>query len=466
MTLPLATIVIPTHNRAALLEEAVDSALAQTVPVEVIVVDDGSTGETAQAIARYGARVISLRQENAGVSAARNRGLRAASAPFVSFLDDDDAILPEKIERQMAELKKRPEAGFVHCRHYYSDLEGNLLGKVGLLPEGRVLKELVCQDFIWMSAPLIRREALERVGGFDESLSTAADFDLWLRILKAGYSLACVQQPLGSYRIHPASMITNAAQAELEIIHVLDRFFSEEDLPGDVKKIKDPATARWRFWLAWRYYASGSGHEGRRNLELAAQLDPALVRDRNTLYERIVDEAIDLRTPDPGAFIEALAQDPPYILQGLRADVHILRSRASAALGVREIARSNTGRGQALLREAFQADPSMIHRQEEFARLLTRTAMNLPLEPQHYVREIFNCLPAELSALKHTQKRVESALEVALGFEDYHNGRKQDAFRRFSRGLLLNPAWVMNRGVVSALLKSLRACLPGGHKVR
>ena len=105
------SIVIPTHNRAGLLRLAVDSALAQTYPqVEVIVVDDGSTDGTAAMVAQYGERVTYLRQANRDVAAARNTGIRAASGDYLAFLDDDDLILPDKIERQAQVLAARPEA--------------------------------------------------------------------------------------------------------------------------------------------------------------------------------------------------------------------------------------------------------------------------------------------------------------------------------------------------------------------
>src|SRR5688572_5767710 len=107
---PLVSVVIPTYNYGHLVAEAVDSALAQTYPaVEVLVVDDGSTDDTWDRLARYGDRIRCVRQANAGLSAARNTGIRAAHGEYVALLDSDDAFHPRKLDLQMRYLTSRPE---------------------------------------------------------------------------------------------------------------------------------------------------------------------------------------------------------------------------------------------------------------------------------------------------------------------------------------------------------------------
>ncbi len=123
--------------------------------------------------------------------------------------------MPTKIERQVQVLASRPEVGLVHCRFYYADEDGNYLYKAGLLPEGEVLQELVCSNFVWVGAPLIRRHCFDQVGLFDEEIpAICADWDMWLRIAQAGYRFACVQEPLGVYRIHRDGMMSDVAKLE------------------------------------------------------------------------------------------------------------------------------------------------------------------------------------------------------------------------------------------------------------
>src|SRR5690242_13247080 len=112
----LVSVIIPTYNGTAFLRETIDSALAQTYPaVEVIVVDDGSTDDTAAVIAEYGDRIKGIAQANSGTSAARNTGIRASSGDYIAFLDHDDLWAPIKLARQMRVLRDHPELGMVYA---------------------------------------------------------------------------------------------------------------------------------------------------------------------------------------------------------------------------------------------------------------------------------------------------------------------------------------------------------------
>src|SRR5438045_8833163 len=107
MTPPKVSIIIPTFNRANLVDGAIESVLAQTEPnIEVMVVDDGSTDDTAEKLGRFGHRIIVIRQGNAGVSSARNTGIRAARGEWIAFVDSADRWQPEKLERQLQCLQK------------------------------------------------------------------------------------------------------------------------------------------------------------------------------------------------------------------------------------------------------------------------------------------------------------------------------------------------------------------------
>lgn len=179
------SIVIPTFNRGALLGPTLDSALNQTrPPLEVLVVDDGSTDGTSDWIeAHYGERVRVLRQPNGGVARARNRGWRAAKGEWIAFLDHDDLFHPDKLARLDPYLKGR---------------EGVLVSRWREVESGQTRRESPVVSpkdaFRWllswnnplvsMSVPLVRRDVLERVGGFDARCVPADDFDLWLRLAR------------------------------------------------------------------------------------------------------------------------------------------------------------------------------------------------------------------------------------------------------------------------------------------
>jgi glycosyltransferase involved in cell wall biosynthesis len=191
---PAVSVVIPAWNCAPLLERALRSVAAQTVlgqvPVEVIVVDDGSTDDTAERV-RALARELPLPvryiwQENAGPAAARNRALAVATGELVAFLDADDTWRPAKLEKQLP-LFDRPSVGLVHCDVAFADADGAPLDDHGrriVLLEGDILFALFCEFFLLTSSVVMRRELVVREGGFREDLPVGEDYDFFLRVLR------------------------------------------------------------------------------------------------------------------------------------------------------------------------------------------------------------------------------------------------------------------------------------------
>jgi glycosyltransferase involved in cell wall biosynthesis len=178
------SVIIPTHDRARRVVVAVQSVLAQTTAaLEVIVVDDGSTDETAAALAPCGDRIRIERRRHAGVSAARNHGARVARGEWLAFLDSDDEWLPEKLERQVAfhdahegvevsqtgEIWIRNGVRVNPCKHHAK-------------PRGDIFERSLARCLVSPSAVMMRRSLFVDAGGFDESLPVCEDYDLWLRL--------------------------------------------------------------------------------------------------------------------------------------------------------------------------------------------------------------------------------------------------------------------------------------------
>jgi glycosyltransferase involved in cell wall biosynthesis len=187
MPVPEVSVIIPTRDRREPVREAVASALSQRdCAIEVIVVDDGSDDGTGAALAAaYGERIRYHRQPPRGVSAARNRGVALARATWVAFLDSDDLWKPEKLARQLALHRDRPE------------LEASQTGEIWIRggvrvnacahhrkPAGDVFLPSLQRCLISPSAVLMRRRLLLELGGFDESLPVCEDYDLWLRLAR------------------------------------------------------------------------------------------------------------------------------------------------------------------------------------------------------------------------------------------------------------------------------------------
>ncbi len=179
----MVSVVIPTFNRAWCLAEAVESVLAQDFPdFELIVVDDGSTDETPEILARYPTAQV-IRQENRGVSAARNRGAAAARGKWLAFLDSDDLWLPGKLSAQAAFFQDHPE--FLICQTQEEWIRnGRLLRPLPRheKPQGMAFARMTELCLVSPSAVMLSREMFFAHGGFDETLPACEDYDLWLRM--------------------------------------------------------------------------------------------------------------------------------------------------------------------------------------------------------------------------------------------------------------------------------------------
>lgn len=181
---PLVSVIIPTYNRAQMVARAIDSVLAQDfTDFELIVVDDGSSDDTARIFDRYGDRLIFLRQSNSGVSAARNRGIRAASGQLITFLDSDDLWLPEKLSHQVSFFDDHPEA-LIHQTEEIWIRNGRRVNpkKRHRKLSGDIFVSSLELCLVSPSAVMMRKALFDEIGLFDENLPACEDYDLWLRV--------------------------------------------------------------------------------------------------------------------------------------------------------------------------------------------------------------------------------------------------------------------------------------------
>lgn len=243
-TAPQVSVIVPLYNLRDFVTDAIDSVLAQTIPtdaVEIIVIDDGSTDGGGELVRRYASPVHYHHQNNRGLSAARNAGVRTARAPFLMFLDADDRILPEKLEAQLAGFRAHPDTDLVYTGWRYIDESGHPLPQRGWSREqGNVLEHLVLGNLIHPHAALVRRELVEHAGGFDETLTSVEDWDLWLRISRAGARWRCIDRPLAEYRIRAGAMHDNPQRMLDNRLRVLEKFFADESAHA----LPSPITAR------------------------------------------------------------------------------------------------------------------------------------------------------------------------------------------------------------------------------
>ncbi len=193
----LVSVIIPTFNRARLLPQAVESVLMQSFgDFELLVVDDGSTDGTAAALQPYLGYLRYVRQANAGVSAARNRGIRESECDFIAFLDSDDNWLRDKLRRQVEFFRANPGADVCYTDEIWVRSgrrvnPGNRHAK----HSGYIFEKALPLCIISPSSVMMRRSVLEETGLFDESLPACEDYDMWLRIALR-YPVHFIPEPL------------------------------------------------------------------------------------------------------------------------------------------------------------------------------------------------------------------------------------------------------------------------------
>jgi glycosyltransferase involved in cell wall biosynthesis len=254
------SVIIPTHNRAEFLAEAIDSALSQThAPTEVIVIDDGSTDNTAEVLSGYGNRIKAVRQQNRGVSAARNAGVALASGDLLAFLDADDVWMPKKLERQVARFQAEPDLGLVHCGVDEIDAEGARLRRVQDGLEGWVADDmLMFRRSVILgggSGAMIPRALFKDIGGFDETLSTSADWDLYYRVARK-HRVGFIADVLVGYRIHGSNMHSDIAVMERDMVRGYVKAFM--DAGPHLLSLRRRCHGNLHRMLAGSYYRRGN----------------------------------------------------------------------------------------------------------------------------------------------------------------------------------------------------------------
>jgi glycosyltransferase involved in cell wall biosynthesis len=238
---PLVSVVVPVYNQGEFVEHALESILAQNyAPIEIVVVNDGSTDDTPQRLARFEHVARVIHQPNTGASAALNRGIRESHGELICWLSADDEFLPGKLERQVAALASNPHAAFAHTGYVVVDAAGATLDSVAtpvaIHPDPFVT--VFWANSLNGSTVMVRRAVIEARGGFDESLRADVDADMWMKILSSSTAVV-VPGTYVRYRVHGNSLSANTDLMVRSMTLVRRRHLAELILR--VKAGPDPA---------------------------------------------------------------------------------------------------------------------------------------------------------------------------------------------------------------------------------
>ncbi|MDP8966064.1 MAG: glycosyltransferase [Cyanobacteriota bacterium] len=285
--MPLVSIIVPVYNGETTIQETIESVLNQTFrDFELLIINDGSQDATLEVIDRIqDPRVKVFSYSNSGVSTSRNRGISLASGEYISFIDADDLWTPDKLEAQFNALQANPEAGVAYSWTDYIDESGQVVRQGPHFNcNGDAYAKLLLSDFVGSgSNPLIRKQAFIEVGGFDESLSLAADWDMWLR-LAARYQFVAVPSIHILYRQVDGSMSSNVWRMEAESLQIIQRAIAQA--PESIQHLKQTCIGNRYKGLTWK--TLGESPERRKGLIAARFLWLAIRNEPSLLRKRII----------------------------------------------------------------------------------------------------------------------------------------------------------------------------------
>lgn len=259
---PLISVIIPTYNSEKTIQQTIDSVLNQTwTNLELIVINDGSQDSTLDIVTRIkDPRLKVLSYPNAGVSASRNRGISQAEGEFISFLDADDLWTKDKLEAQLTALQANPQAAVAYSWTDHIDENGQFLRSgVHRTINGDVYAELLKSNFLANgSNVLIRTQALEEIGTFNQSLSQAEDWDMYLR-LAIRYHFVSVPSPHILYRITPTSASGNVFKMEAVSLQIIEKYYRQA--PKHLQSLKRESIDNLYKYLIYKVFEEQRGRQ-------------------------------------------------------------------------------------------------------------------------------------------------------------------------------------------------------------
>jgi glycosyltransferase involved in cell wall biosynthesis len=371
---PLVSVIIPNYNHARYVGEAIQSVLEQSYqPIEIIVVDDGSTDESRDVISAFSENIQSIYQKNQGLSAARNTGIRAASGEYISLLDADDLYEADFISTLIKLLKASPDADGIYCGYRFVDEQNRPLfqKEARLIPSHQLYTALLNGNFLVPECVMVSRHCYEIVGLFDESLTACEDWDMWLRISQQ-FNIISVDQVLIRHRVLTGSMSSDPLRMLQNRLAVLRmRIGGHTSEPGELSSSQRATYGQAYFTTCIEYLQRHDITNAYDCFHKAITIYPELLTDLSTYYElgcgnqpkgvRGNFATLDI-THNANILFKLLNQlfSEPAHRKLLQQYQHDAFNRAYVALGLLSYGAAQFDKARAFLSSAIANDPKLI----------------------------------------------------------------------------------------------------------
>jgi glycosyltransferase involved in cell wall biosynthesis len=345
------SVVTPCYNAERFIAQTIRSVLDQTYQdFEIIVVDDGSIDGSPQVVQGFSdPRIRLLSQTNAGPAKARNTGVRAATGEFLAFLDADDLALPHRFATQLAILEEDPLLSVVGSGYIWIDESGAQLPwphhSWQHTPDLNDISSWLLDCPFVPSATMLRRQAWEDVGGFDEELVGPEDWNFWMRLVVTGHRMTWQQEVICLYRRSANSLSENADRMSVNSPEALRRVLIRPDFPPHLLPLGQKGLAIRYLDGTKRLYRSGMWEQGKASLDTAIALDPDLIAGQPCRVEdEIVSASMEPLIADPLGFLTSVFRNLPANAEPVREREKDILARVRLELLARGLQNGQYGR--------------------------------------------------------------------------------------------------------------------------
>ena len=294
----LVSIITPSYNKGAFIEETILSVKNQTYPhIEHIVIDGGSTDGTLDILRKYGDILTWISEPDKGQSDAINKGWRMAKGEILAYLNADDTYMPWAVETAVSFLSERPEVDMVYGQCNLIDENGRVTGQY-TREEFDLTRLMCCWCFIPQQTVFFRQEVLEEVGYLDTNLHMAMDLDMWIRIgLK--FRIKYVPRLLANFRICPGTKsVDESYKNEADHFYILDKLFSNPQLPLEIRAFRSKAYAGAHLISGFHDYSARHMRSARRHFMAALRFRPQLILTNRRLFGYLISSCLGARATD------------------------------------------------------------------------------------------------------------------------------------------------------------------------
>ncbi len=456
MNSPKVSVIIPTYNYANYVGEAIQSVLDQSFSdFEVIVVDDGSIDHTAEVVRRFSdTRVKYIFQENRGLPAARNTGIKASSGELLAFLDSDDKFHPDKLQTQVAFLKENPDVGLTYNSKFLVDSAGNCLS-LRRSPATVTLADLVLGYPFAPSDVVIRREWAFRVSLFDESfVLNSEDLNFHLRLALEGCKFAGVEQALAYRQIHTGRVFKNLAAKLETMLRALDTVFLDPRCPADVLALRDIAYAN--HYMTWAYQASVQAKTtlAQEYFREMIRLNPAILdNEAKSLLAFLIHASIHDGGEHESALRRIFAQLPPE-MAWLSEHGEWALGREYLQRGGRDVMWGREKAGHVHFSRAAELGAQL---DEQFLRNLTDQLLNYEMAFPGNGQKVLQKLTPYLKKVGPAKnvRWLRGCYALNRAFQDYQARQYSKVPSNTLRAIFRDPTYLANRGVIAMLVCSM-----------